>query len=110
MPVYDTLTTRVFPGLEHDRMAVKLNGKDERLRRLDFVAMATLAGLRASDGNAAIDELLQRLAAAVDALRVPEPCRYDEGAAAVIAKTRELWRGRIRSFAQGGYATAENQQ
>jgi serine/threonine-protein kinase HipA len=29
-PVYDALTTRVFTGLEHDRMALKLGGKDER--------------------------------------------------------------------------------
>ena len=59
-PVYDTLTTRVFPGLEHDRMALKLNGKDERLKRADFLAVSAIAGLRASDTHAAIDEVLPR--------------------------------------------------
>ena len=42
-------------------MALKLSGKDERLRRTDFVALATLAGLRAGDAQAAIDDVLQRL-------------------------------------------------
>jgi serine/threonine-protein kinase HipA len=32
-PLYDAITTRVFPGLGGDRMALKLNGKDDRLTR-----------------------------------------------------------------------------
>ena len=28
-PLYDAVTTRVFPNLKHDRMALKLNGKDD---------------------------------------------------------------------------------
>lgn len=43
-PVYDTLTTRVFHRLEHDRMALMLNGKDERLKRADFSAVAAMVG------------------------------------------------------------------
>jgi len=30
-PVYDAVTTRVFPRLENDHMALKLNGRDEKL-------------------------------------------------------------------------------
>src|SRR4029079_4751209 len=30
--VYDAVTTVAFPNLEHDRMALKLNGKDNRIR------------------------------------------------------------------------------
>jgi HipA-like protein len=30
-PLYDAVTTRVFPGLGGDRMALKLNGRDDRL-------------------------------------------------------------------------------
>src|SRR5690606_24653037 len=26
-PAYDTVTTRIFPGLEHDAMALTINGK-----------------------------------------------------------------------------------
>jgi serine/threonine-protein kinase HipA len=30
-PLYDAVTTRVFPGLGTDCIALKLNGKDDRL-------------------------------------------------------------------------------
>jgi serine/threonine-protein kinase HipA len=97
-PVYDALSTRVFPGLEQDRMALELGGKDERLGRADFVALATLAGLRAGDANAAIDDMLARLAAAIDGIAVPPACARDAGSRAVIGKTLELCRGRVGSF------------
>jgi len=60
-PVYDAVTTRVFPNLKHDRLALKLNGKDDNLRRADFRVLATTAGLRAADTDVEIDDLLQRL-------------------------------------------------
>ncbi|MBE0547307.1 MAG: HipA domain-containing protein [Rubrivivax sp.] len=97
-PVYDTLTTRVFPGLEHDRMALKLGGKDERLRRADFVAVAALAGLRAADANAAVDDLLKRLSAALDTTKVPAAVAQDEATAALVAKTLDLCRNRVAAF------------
>lgn len=97
-PVYDALTTRVFPGLEHDRMALKLGGKDERLRRADFVAVATLAGLRAADANTAIDDLLTRLRAALDAAQVPATVAQDQVIAALVAKTLDLCRNRLAAF------------
>ena len=98
-PVYDTLTTRVFPGLEHDRMALKLNGKDERLRRADFVAVATLAGLRAADANVAIDEMLQRLGVALESILVPTLFVGDPSTAALVAKTLDHCHSRIAAFA-----------
>lgn len=97
-PVYDTLTTRVFPGLEHDRMALKLAGKDERLKRTDFVAVATLAGLRAGDANTAIDHVLQRLPAALDGVELPAACNRDAAATAIVGRALELCRERVRSF------------
>lgn len=97
-PVYDALTTRVFPGLEHDRMALKLGGKDEHLKRADFVAVATLAGLRAGDANAVIDDVVRRLPAAIDSVAVPAACSRDAAAAAIIGRTLELCRERVQSF------------
>lgn len=97
-PVYDTLTTRVFPGLAHDRMALKLGGKDERLRRADFVALATLAGLRAGDAQAAIDDMLQRLPLALDGLNLPRALVLTADARATIDRTLELCRGRVAAF------------
>jgi serine/threonine protein kinase HipA of HipAB toxin-antitoxin module len=60
-PLYDAVTTHVFPALEHDRMALKLNGKDDRLRRADFRALSSTVGLRVSDADAAIDAVLEKL-------------------------------------------------
>jgi serine/threonine-protein kinase HipA len=60
-PLYDAVTTRVFPNLKHDRMALKLNGKDDNLRRADFRTLAATAGLRAADADAAIDDMLRRM-------------------------------------------------
>lgn len=40
VPLYDAVTTRVFPCLENGLMALRLNGKDDRLRRADFLRMA----------------------------------------------------------------------
>ncbi len=97
-PVYDALTTRVFPGLEHDRMALKLGGKDERLRRADFVALSTLAGLRVGDANAAMDDVLDRLRAALDSTAVPAPAAQDAAAVALVARTLDLCRSRVTTF------------
>ncbi len=98
-PVYDTLTTRVFPRLEHDRMALKLNGKDERLKRADFLAVSAIAGLRASDTNAAIDDVLKRMRAAVAAIALPKLPRYGPSGDATVTRTLELCQERIASFA-----------
>ena len=97
-PVYDTLTTRVFPRLEHDRMALKLNGKDERLKRADFLAVSAIAGLRASDTHAAIDEVLQRMRAAVAAITLPRLPNYRPSGEAAATQTLEICRERIASF------------
>lgn len=97
-PVYDTLTTRVFPRLEHDRMALKLNGKDERLKRADFLAVSAIAGLRASDTNSAIDDVLERMQAAVSVIALPELSGYGPSGEAAVTRTLEICRERIASF------------
>lgn len=98
-PVYDTLTTRAFPRLEHDRMALKLNGKDERLKRADFLAVAAIAGLRASDTNAAIDEVLGRMQAAVSTITLPKLPSYGPSGEAAVARALDICREQIGSFA-----------
>lgn len=98
-PVYDMLTTRVFPRLEHDRMALKLNGKDERLKRADFLAVAAIAGLRASDTNAAIDDVLDRMRAAVAVIALPKLPGYGLSGEAAVTRTLEICRERIATFA-----------
>ena len=98
-PVYDTLTTRVFPRLENDRMALKLNGKDERLKRADFLAVSAIAALRASDTNAAMDDVLERLRIAVAAIALPRLSDYGPSGEAAVSRTLEICRERITAFA-----------
>jgi serine/threonine-protein kinase HipA len=83
-PLYDAVTTRVFPRLERDRLALKLNGKDDRLRRGDFRAFAGTAGIKASDADAAIDGLLAGLRTALEKVEIPDllPASSTQAAAA----------------------------
>jgi serine/threonine-protein kinase HipA len=70
-PLYDAVTTRVFPGLGGDRMALKLNGKDDRLTRQDFMGLARTIGLTAGDAEGAIVDLTGRVAERAKTLSLP---------------------------------------
>lgn len=96
-PLYDTVTTRVFPGLTGDRMALKLNGKDDRLGMQDFRQLAR--ALEVSTHRA--EELAMGLAGAVHAaagkLELPnlEPW---QGAHEPIEKVRAIVFERSAAF------------
>jgi serine/threonine-protein kinase HipA len=94
-PLYDAVTTRVFPNLKHDRLALKLNGKDDNLRRADFRALATSAGLKSGDADAAIDEMTARLSKAVDSVALPKGIGGGEAALEIVAEVLEICRKRI---------------
>ncbi|MEO5737043.1 MAG: type II toxin-antitoxin system HipA family toxin [Variovorax sp.] len=98
-PLYDAVTTRVFPRLEGARMALKLNGKDDRMRRSDFQSFASTAGLRASDADQAIDDLLQRLRAALDVVALPELSSTTAANRETCARMLDLCREQIAAFA-----------
>lgn len=70
-PLYDAVTTRVFPGLGGDRMALKLNGKDDRLTCHDFLALARTIGVSVGDAETAIADLTARLAERAQAIQLP---------------------------------------
>ena len=97
-PVYDTLTTRAFPGLQHDAMALKVNGKSQRLRRADFLALAAIADLRAGDANAAIDEMLASMTAALARFALPAAVQADAAACALTERVLQIARERVRDF------------
>ena len=98
-PLYDTVTTRIFPRLARDRMALKLNGRDDRLRRADFRALATTAGVKAVDGDTAINDMIQRMKEAAGRIALPALPEPDPDAAAMAAKMLEITRARLESFA-----------
>jgi len=97
-PLYDAVTTRVFPRLERDRMALKLNGKDDNLRRADFRILATTAGIRSSDADQIIDSMIELLKDGIDQVAVPKPLILNNEAAAMATRMLEICRERSNSF------------
>ncbi|HEX5659602.1 MAG TPA: hypothetical protein VFX59_20540 [Polyangiales bacterium] len=70
-PLYDAVSTRVFPRLAGDRMALKLNGRDDHLGVEDFVAAAKTMGISSAAARAACHELAERLSARALTLQLP---------------------------------------
>jgi serine/threonine-protein kinase HipA len=97
-PLYDAVTTRVFPRLKHDRLALKLNGRDDNLRRGDFRTLSTTVGLKASDADAAIDELLKKMASALEFAALPEALAYGKEAEAGVKEMLDICRSRLSSM------------
>ena len=82
-PLYDAVTTRILPGLAGDRMALMLNGKDDRLRRQDFLALARTIGLAAAEAETALAELAARLSQKAATLDLSEFAAQSEAARAM---------------------------
>jgi serine/threonine-protein kinase HipA len=98
-PLYDAVTTRVFPNPKNDRIALKLNGKDDNLRRADFRTLAATAGLRVADADGAIDDTLQRLRDALDRIALPKAIGIDDHARTLVAEALDICRARTATLA-----------
>jgi serine/threonine-protein kinase HipA len=98
-PMYDAVTTRVFPNLAHDRMALKLNGKDDKLRRADFKTAATTAGLKAGTADGIFDGLIADMKEAVDQVSLPVLSNYGPDGKAVADQVLNIVRKRLTGFA-----------
>lgn len=96
--LYDAVTTRVFPRLERDRMALKLSAKNDRLHRSDFRTLANTAGLKAAEADKAIDDMAAALAKSLDQIVLPALVPPGSAGAAAAARMREIIRGRLESF------------
>ncbi|ABS65812.1 HipA domain protein [Xanthobacter versatilis] len=94
-PLYDAVTTRVFPRLARDRMALKLAGKDDRLRRSEFRAFAATAGVKAAAADEAIDEMTRALGATLDAATLPALLTNSPVAVEAVTEMQRLVRERI---------------
>jgi serine/threonine-protein kinase HipA len=97
-PLYDAVTTRVFPQLKHDRLALKMNGKDDRLSRADFRMFASTIGLKAADAEATMDEMAGRLQKAVETIALPRGLEYSADATDAVTKLKQLSNDRIESL------------
>lgn len=98
-PLYDAVTTVVFPGLEHDRMAMKVNGQDAKLKRSDFMRAAATLGLKASDAEAAVDDILARLEPTTRKLILPTIVEQQANAGNILLQMLDICRERIDAFA-----------
>ena len=96
-PLYDALTTRVFPGLKHDRIALKVNGKDNRLKRSDFQKLAVTIGLTATTATKSIDAMLEGFRQGLDHIFLPT-MNLDEDIARKAEQMLLLCRDRLDQF------------
>lgn len=97
-PVYDAVTTRVFPNLAHDRIAFKLNGKDEGLRRADFKSLAATARLNAGVADELMDRLIGLMTQAVGSVTLPALSSYGPRGKETTGHVLEIVRNRLASF------------
>ncbi len=97
-PLYDAVTTRVFPGLKDDHLALKLNGKDDRLTRADFQRFASTAQIPVKQADEAIDELLNQLGRALDDVQIPDGIDCDPRSKELAEQVLELCRSRVAAF------------
>ncbi len=87
-PVYDAVTTRVFPGLANDQMALTLAGKRNQLSSGDFVKAGATMGLSAAVVRDRVESMGLRLSAHIESL---------SSASGRVNQAIEIWKNRIRS-------------
>jgi serine/threonine-protein kinase HipA len=96
--LYDAVTTRVFPNMHHDHMALKITGKNEWLKRADLKRFAATAGIPAAAADTAMDELLAALARGLEHLASPRPLTDGSAGAGRAAQMREIVGERLNTF------------
>ena len=99
-PLYDAVTTRVFPGLAGDRMALKLNGKDDRLTPQDFATLARTLDLPVGRAEAAVAEVSARVREAAARLRLPDFAQALPAARKLAAEVGEIALSRADRYFQ----------
>ncbi len=97
-PLYDAVTTRVFPGLASDRMALKLSGKDERLTPRDYLTLARTIELPIARAEEAMASVAATMRKAADAIALPETALYREGARSAEERVKAIVAERCGAF------------
>jgi serine/threonine-protein kinase HipA len=97
-PLYDAVTTRIFPNLAHDRMALKLAGKDNRLTSRDFAQLARTIELPSGEASAIVAETAARALDEVARIALPPFMRAFAAAEPMIDSIRALVSERAQAF------------
>lgn len=85
-PVYDAVTTRVFPGLEQDEMALALGGKRGQFKSMDFVRAGATMGI----GAGAVRDLIESLCSRLDS-----HIRSLDSTSDRVDQAIEIWKKRV---------------
>lgn len=101
-PIYDTLTTLVFPGLHNDHMALKLAGKDDRLRPHDFETLARTIDLPIRQARDIVAHMIDALRAAPARIILPDVVKTAPGARAAIEAVFAIVAARCSEIAGSG--------
>jgi serine/threonine-protein kinase HipA len=98
-PLYDPVTTYVFPELDRN-MAFKLAGKDSRLVRKDFLTLARTIELSVERAEALITEMAVALEKAAIQLRLPLVAnrKARKEASSIIEKVATIVRTRAEAM------------
>ena len=88
-PVYDAVTTAIFPWIDADQMALALNGKRNRLERADFLRSGATIGLPAADVSGAISELCRALTTHLERQTLAKP---------PLDRACAIWRERLAAL------------
>jgi serine/threonine-protein kinase HipA len=98
-PLYDTLTTRVFPGLHNDHMALNLAGKDDRLRWADFETCARTIALPLRKARDIVEQLLTTVGHSLEMISLPRLVSDSAPARAAAQTVLEIVRTRHAALA-----------
>jgi serine/threonine-protein kinase HipA len=79
-------------------MALKLNGKDDRLTRQDFMTLARTIELPVGRAEAVLAETIVCMRDALPTLSLPEFVRSSQTAAAVDEALKQIVHSRLRAF------------
>ena len=69
------------------------------MRRGDFRVLATTAGLRSGDADAAMEDMLRRIGGAIDGIGVPHAIRHIKESEKLINDVLDICRRRVEAFA-----------
>jgi serine/threonine-protein kinase HipA len=97
-PLYDAVTTRVFPGLAGDRMALKLNGRHDRLTRQDFLTLARTMEIPVARAQAVLVEMATSIAGAAPTLSLPDFVRGLDANLRAEKQLKDIAMDRAESF------------
>ena len=97
-PLYDAVTTRVFPGLAGDLMALPMNGKANKLAPRDFEQLARTIDLPVGRAVSAVAELAAAAAEMVGQIQLPAMLQEMERAVTVTNQIREIVSERAQPF------------